>query len=96
MSAGIRSGVNWMRFQSRPSTMPSVSTSRVLARPGTPISSPWPPASSVISVWSTTSLWPKITLPMPSRTLAKVGGRLLGLGHGGAVRGVADVICDPS
>ena len=24
MSAGIRSGVNWMRFQSRPSTMPSV------------------------------------------------------------------------
>ena len=45
MSAGIRSGVNWMRFQSRPSTMPSVSTSLVLARPGTPISRPWPPAS---------------------------------------------------
>ena len=39
MSEGIRSGVNWMRLASRPSTLPSVSTSSVLARPGTPISS---------------------------------------------------------
>ena len=45
MSAGIRSGVNCTRRASRPSTMPSVSTSFVLARPGTPTSSPWPPAS---------------------------------------------------
>ena len=37
MSAGIRSGVHWMRRSSSPSTVPSVSTSRVLARPGTPI-----------------------------------------------------------
>ena len=43
MSEGIRSGVNWMRLASRPSTLPSVSTSSVLARPGTPISSAWPP-----------------------------------------------------
>jgi hypothetical protein len=41
---GIRSGVNWTRLvSSRPSTVPSVSTSLVLARPGTPISRAWPP-----------------------------------------------------
>ena len=43
MSEGIRSGVNWMRLASSPSTLPSVSTSSVLARPGTPISSACPP-----------------------------------------------------
>src|SRR2546426_6535060 len=32
MSDGIRSGVNWMRRASSPSTMPMVSTSLVLAR----------------------------------------------------------------
>ena len=37
MSEGIRSGVNWMRRAERPKTVPSVSTSLVLARPGTPI-----------------------------------------------------------
>ncbi len=44
MSEGIRSGVNWTRRASRPSTVPSVSTSFVLARPGTPTRRPWPPA----------------------------------------------------
>ena len=34
MSDGIRSGVNWMRRASSPSTVPIVSTSLVLARPG--------------------------------------------------------------
>ncbi len=38
MSDGIRSGVNWMRRASSPSAMPIVSTSLVLARPGTPTS----------------------------------------------------------
>ena len=33
-----------MRLVSRPSTTPSVSTSRVLPSPGTPTSSTWPPA----------------------------------------------------
>ena len=61
MSEGIRSGVNWMRRASRPSTVPSASTSLVLARPGTPTSMPWPPQSTVISVRSTTCSWPKIT-----------------------------------
>ena len=36
MSAGIRSGVNWMRLKSRSSASASVRTSSVLPRPGTP------------------------------------------------------------
>ena len=61
MSDGMRSGVNWMRLASRPSTRPSVSTSSVLARPGTPMSSAWPPERMVISVRSMTTSWPKMT-----------------------------------
>ena len=34
MSAGIRSGVNWMRLKRRSRTLASVLISRVLARPG--------------------------------------------------------------
>ena len=64
MSAGIRSGVNCTRLRSRPSTVPSVSTSRVLPRPGTPTSSAWPPASRATSACSTTSSWPKMTRPI--------------------------------
>ena len=56
MSAGIRSGVNWMRLKERSSTSPSVRTSRVLPRPGTPSSSTWPPAKMAIRVPSTMSL----------------------------------------
>ena len=75
MSDGIRSGVNWMRRASSPSTMPMVSTSLVLARPGTPTSSAWPPDSTVTSARSTTLSWPKITAPMAAlaaRTCAAV------------------------
>ena len=36
--------VNGMRLESSPSTTPSVSTSLVFARPGTPTRSAWPPA----------------------------------------------------
>ena len=64
MSDGIRSGVNWMRRPSRPRTVPMVSTSLVLARPGTPTSRAWPPESTVIKARSTTMSWPKITAPM--------------------------------
>ena len=38
-----------------------VSTSLVLARPGTPTSRAWPPDSTVTSARSTTMSWPKIT-----------------------------------
>ena len=68
MSAGIRSGVNCTRFWVSPSTTPSVSTRRVLARPGTPTSSTWPPASSVIRDSSTTRSWPKMARPISART----------------------------
>ncbi len=37
MSAGIMSGVNWMRLKLQPSTWATVFTSNVLASPGTPI-----------------------------------------------------------
>ena len=63
MSEGIRSGVNWMRRASRPSTVPMVSTSFVLARPGTPTKSAWPPERIVISAYSTTCSCPKMTVP---------------------------------
>ena len=62
MSDGIRSGVNCTRLASRPSVVPSVSTSLVLARPGTPISSAWPPDRIVTSVFSMTRSWPKMTV----------------------------------
>ena len=42
MSAGIRSGVNWMREYLRCSARASVRSSVVLPRPGTPSSSTWP------------------------------------------------------
>ena len=48
MSAGIRSGVNWMREYFRCSTRESVRSSVVLPKPGTPSSSTWPPASRQI------------------------------------------------
>ena len=68
MSDGIRSGVNWMRLFSSPSTAPSVSTRLVLARPGTPISSAWPPDSNVIRARSMTRSWPKMIEAVVSRT----------------------------
>ena len=70
MSDGMRSGVNWMRRASRPSTMPMVSTSLVLARPGRPISSACPPQSTVMSACSTTRSCPKITLPIAALAAA--------------------------
>src|SRR6476646_4129362 len=68
MSDGIKSGVNWMRLFSSPSTAPSVSTRLVLARPGTPISRAWPPDSNVIKARSMTRSWPKMIEAVVSRT----------------------------
>ena len=58
ISAGIRSGVNCTRLPCSPITVDSVSTSRVLPRPGKPINSPCPPHSSAVRVRSTTVSWP--------------------------------------
>ena len=46
MSAGSRSGVNWMRRAEQPSAVANAFTSVVFATPGTPSSSTWPRASS--------------------------------------------------
>ncbi len=71
MSAGIRSGVNWMRFQFSPITVPRVSTSRVLPSPGRPTSSACPPDSSAISDRSTTLSWPMKRGAMAARAVAR-------------------------
>ena len=60
-SAGTRSGVNWSRLNEPPSTSATVLTVSVLARPGTPSSSTWPPASSATSTRSSIASWPTIT-----------------------------------
>src|SRR5215472_5272231 len=43
-------GLGKSRLVASPSTIPSVSTRRLLPRPGTPTSRAWPPDSSVIRV----------------------------------------------
>ena len=61
MSAGIRSGVNWMRLNDRFSVRASVLIISVFASPGTPSSRQWPRANRQISSSSITSSWPTIT-----------------------------------
>ena len=49
MSAGIRSGVHWMRGETRLHRAPRrPCCSSVLAMPGTPSSSTWPPATRAV------------------------------------------------
>src|SRR3954453_7975060 len=60
-SAGTRSGVNWTRRNEPPSTWASVRTVSVLARPGTPSRSTWPPARRARSRRSSIASWPTMT-----------------------------------
>src|SRR5262245_44709456 len=60
MSAGIMSGVNWMRENFDSIAALRHRTSIVLPRPGTPSSRTWPPASSAVMTPSMTSVWPTI------------------------------------
>jgi len=53
-----------MRRAFMPSAMPMVSTSLVLARPGAPISSPWPRRENGDQRRSDHLFWPKMTAPM--------------------------------
>ena len=62
MSAGIRSGVNWIRWNRRWKTWAIVRTSRVLASPGAPVIRQWPPAKRLMRSWWVASRWPTITL----------------------------------
>ncbi len=52
MSAGMRSGVNWMRRAEQPSVVANAFTSVVFATPGTPSSSTCPRARSAMSIVS--------------------------------------------
>ena len=61
MSEGIRSGVNWMRLNTRPRVCAMVRTISVLADPGMPVIRQCPPTNSAISTCSITSSWPTIT-----------------------------------
>ena len=63
MSDGIRSGVNWIRRNSRPSARLRARTSSVLAVPGTPSSSTCPRASSAASASRMAASWPSTTPP---------------------------------
>ena len=69
MSAGIRSGVNWIRLNVQSMTSAIVRTSMVLPRPGTPSRRTWLLASSPVSVWRTSAAWPTMTRPT-SRSIA--------------------------
>src|SRR5262245_10884812 len=60
-SAGTRSGVNCRRLTEPPRTSATVLTVSVLARPGTPSSSTWPPASRATSTRSSIASWPTMT-----------------------------------
>ncbi len=61
MSAGIRSGVNWMRLKSSDRHLASVEIISVLARPGTPSRMQWPRLNMAISNSSMTWSWPTMT-----------------------------------
>ncbi len=61
MSAGIRSGVNWMRLKLRFSVRARVLIISVLASPGTPSSRQCPRQKSEINSSSITSVWPTMT-----------------------------------
>src|SRR5208282_2581452 len=71
ISAGIKSGVNWMRLKLSPSTSLAVLTISVLPNPGTPSIRIWPPAKSAVRSFRTTSRWPTITFPTSSSARAK-------------------------
>ena len=71
MSAGMRSGVNWIRENAKVSARPNVRTSNVLPRPGTPSNSTCPLAKSAIIVCSTMRSWPTIALAIWTRKRSK-------------------------
>ena len=71
MSAGMRSGVNWMRLESVPRTCARVRTNKVLATPGTPSMRACWPVKTAMSAWSTASRWPMMTLPTSARAAAR-------------------------
>ena len=78
MSAGIRSGVNWIRLNERSRICATVLMSSVLARPGTPVIRQWPPVKSAISTSSITVSWPTMTLRISREDALPAGSHPLG------------------
>ena len=93
MSAGIRSGVNWIRLNRQSMTSAMVRTSIVLPRPGTPSRRTWLLASSPTRVCRTSSRWPTMTFPtsasMAWARSANASGASLAGGSGAATGCVA-------
>ena len=80
ISEGSRSMVNWTRPKSSSMACATDCTIRVLAVPGTPSSSRWPPVSSEMRVRSTTRSSPTTVFSTWLRTeSAKADDRVLGL-----------------
>ena len=77
MSAGMRSGVNWMRWKLRWKIRAMDLTSSVLASPGAPVIRQWPPANSAMRICSMTSCWPTITLRQFGLDLRAAGDQAL-------------------
>src|SRR3954470_10355414 len=71
MSAGIRSGVNWMRWNLRWKICAIDLTKRVFASPGAPVIRQWPPANKAISNSSIISFWPMMTFPNSAESLVR-------------------------
>src|SRR5262249_23577549 len=69
MSDGMRSGVNWMRWNERFSVSASVEMRSVFARPGTPTKRQWPRANSAVRSWSMTARCPMMRFSI-SRTIS--------------------------
>src|SRR6478736_4406114 len=78
MSAGTRSGVNWIRLNSPPIDAASVLMAIVLARPGTPSTRRWPRARRATASRSSNTSWPTMTFLTSYSTRSM--GRLVGFG----------------
>src|SRR3954453_19545420 len=73
-SDGMRSGVNWMRRNSRSRAAATALTTSVFATPGTPSSRTWPRTSSAATKPESVPSWPTTTFPTSSRN-ARIGPR---------------------
>ena len=81
MSAGIRSGVNWIRLNDRSRICATVLISSVLARPGTPVIRQWPPVNSAINTSSMTVVLPDDDLADLAEDALAPGGDPFGDGR---------------
>src|SRR5438874_4766356 len=93
-SDGIRSGVNWRRLNSRLRLAATVLTSRVLATPGTPSRSTWPPTRRAAMTPDRAPSCPTTTLRTSSRmaVTASRGDSCTGTSRAGLLGGMRDLL----